>query len=329
MRLKSIIKSLAKKSEIPQISKSILKNININKRKNYFNFRMLTLQISSILIFLIGFFIFINNFQSNIYAFSNYDEVLMNATKIAYSYEEMEEEQSLISITTFNEEQYIKLLREEMPMLSKFVSKFESILFSNKKNYSKSIFEKNINYSFNYMDFNNESFDHDIKLSKKFRNNNEDRFDFNGKINSEFEFEGSTDYDQNRHLFNIEIRMKKFTFNISYDDESREYKKTVFFNENHILEYYFVISYDKYDLPKVEIDYTRENSNISIIISRNFKKKGIKIEYDIDKDILMQGYMIITLKGKMKYNLEIFDDSGISFEYDYYRPFIRRRLNNF
>ncbi len=50
MRLKSIIKSLAKKSEIPQISKSILKNININKRKNYFNFRMLTLQISSILI---------------------------------------------------------------------------------------------------------------------------------------------------------------------------------------------------------------------------------------------------------------------------------------
>lgn len=300
MKLKTLLQVNKKKSDIPQLQSRILNELGIvnESKKRNISMPRLIFQLTTLLIIFSSVLIFgIQETSNDIYAFENYDEVMVTASSTAYyvyHLYQMDNSDETIS--------HQEVVLSELPYMIQYFRVFESILATQKAfDMTKNVMDDETLYDFELSDLTSTNRRLNMRIRRDIVTSNRDEFIFEGTLENHFQLRGSTRFENDAHLVDLTIEMNDFVFEFEYNDIDKTYVMNVTNQQSTLLNITFDIHYDTFKIPTLTIAYERNDVNATIEVTRSFRIGGYSISYQIHDEATYIGeielrYMVMTKK---------------------------------
>jgi len=300
MKLKTLLQVNKKKSDIPQLQSRILNELGIvnESKKRNISMPRLIFQLTTLLIIFSSVLIFgIQETSNDIYAFENYDEVMVTASSTAYyvyHLYQMDNSDETIS--------HQEVVLSELPYMIQYFRVFESILATQKAfDMTKNVMDDETLYDFELSDLTSTNRRLNMRIRRDIVTSNRDEFIFEGTLEKHFQLRGSTRFENDAHLVDLTIEMNDFVFEFEYNDIDKTYVMNVTNQQSTLLNITFDIHYDAFKVPTLTIAYERNDVNATIEVTRSFRIGGYSISYQIHDEATYIGdielrYMVMTKK---------------------------------
>jgi hypothetical protein len=326
MKLHDILKQHIKKANIPKLQDKILLHIHQHQsieekstKRLRFN-AFLALKLTSITLLIFGMSLYLMSYRDDqIYAFSAYDTVMMQATSTAYAiFETLESPIDMpVSQTT-----HISLVRQELKTMISYQLLFERWIVSNIPNHIKNNDDDQYILDFELQDDNNQKLPMRMHVTKQFKDFKKDEFSFEGQIN-QLTIKGETLHQNQAHTLLLHIQKGDQAVSITYDDKNQTFDFKITDNQTEIQSFSYHIDYDQFDRATVYVHYEKDGLTNHLVMTRSHRTRSFQIKYAMTSEaVTYQGSMNIVLKWMPKPRIDItliFDD-GQQFSYTFDRP---------
>ena len=323
MNLKKQLRTHIKKANIPDVSKAILdqlphskvfENIVIKKRPSFI------LQFSAFLIFILGVSVFSYQYVSTqIYAFSEYEEVLGISAGFMDTYFEIEEDENLpVSLSL---EDQLDIDKEIQYMLF-YMRTVENLVLTQNKVIQSHRFEANKEkyvVTFDTMSQSQQSFE--IEVEKSYKNFNQDVFEFEATFN-DIELLGYTEFNNQHHMLHLSAFTETKQMNVSYDSLDKMFEVSMIKDGQEAMIFNYQLFRNNLNQPTLLLHYFRNEKDISLTIKYLSVRKKMDVSYVISDElrqssgrfevsfVLHQGISLL-IKGET--------ENGDVFEYQFQR----------
>lgn len=323
MNLKKQLRTHIKKAHIPDVSKAIIdqlphskghENIIFKKRPSF------VLQFSAFIILILGVSVFsYQHVSSQIYAFSEYEEVLGISAGFIDTYLEINDDEN--SPLTMSVQDQLDIDEEIQYMLS-YMRMLENLVLTQNKIVQRHEFiankEKYI-VTFDRMNQSQQSFE--IEVEKSYKNFNQDVFEFQAKFN-ERELTGYTEFKNQHHTLYLSALTETKQLNVSYDGLEKVFVVSIVEDGQEDIIFNYQLLRNNLNQPTLRLHYSRDEKNIQLTIHYLPVRRKIEVTYIIsdelrqssgryDVSFAMHQGMSLIVKGMT--------DDGDVFEYQFQR----------
>lgn len=325
MNIKTYIQSKLHKTHIPHTKDLIMMRIKdieivMKPKKRMWIDPFLALKTISSFMIIIGMtLVLLPSFDSDVEAFTSYDEVMVLSSTSVYALYEayitpVEDDISMAHVMT---------LRTQLRTMIKYAYTFERLIqtegnFNIKKNLSETRYE----LDFFAIDAFNDRLPFQMRVEKAFKNNQRDQFDFSGQFES-FDIQGDVSYEKDRHMVNVSYVKDAFQVKVTYDDLLSTYQMDLYEGNTIIQTFTFFIDYDAFERATLNLSYAKDNIDTNLIISQSIISQEMTIEYEIEnQNDIYKGLITVNVTGGIlpKYIIEILFEDGETMRFQFIRP---------
>ena len=299
MHLKKQLKAHIKKADIPDVSKNIMSQLSISHKQQNYTLKKspFMLQFSAFLFLMIGVIVFsYQQSSSQIYAFTEYEEVLGLTTSLVMS---MDEEDSIVSTTSLSST--IPTSTEIIDMLS-YLRYIENIVVTQQKVIQQKRTEsQQERFSVRIQTFSQSEVIFDMDVRKEYQNYKQDVFKFEANYD-DVTMKGYTELKDHHHKFYVSVTTIDAQLNITYDSDEKRFDVLKTGENVSDLSFSFKLTRNNLYQPIIELIYEKDASEIKLITQYSFVKKTMHIQYVIIEQSM-------TREGSFKVNIRL--DQGI------------------
>lgn len=323
MNLKKQLRTHIKKAHIPDVSKAIIdqlphskghENIIFKKRPSF------VLQFSAFIILILGVSVFsYQHVSSQIYAFSEYEEVLGISAGFIDTYLEIhDDENSPLSLSVQDQLD----IDEEIKYMLSYMRMVENLVLTQNKIVQRHEFEANKEkyvVTFDTMNQSQQTFE--IEVEKSYKNFNQDVFEFQAKFN-ETELTGYTEFKNQHHKLHLSALTETKQLNVSYDGLEKMFVVSIIEDGQEDIIFNYQLLRNNLDQPTLLLSYSRDLKNIDLTIIYSPIRRKVNVSYVISEDsiqskgtfdisYMMQQGMMLFIEGET--------EDGDMFEYQFTR----------
>lgn len=325
MNFKAFILSKLSKTHIPNAKDAIMMRMQdvdlvIKQSKRAFINSLLALKMMSSFLIVLGItLVLLPTFESEVKAFTSYDEVMMLSSTSVYALYEayMTPVEDDVSFT------HVITLRSQLRTMIKYAYTFERLIqtegnFKLEKTRSDTRYE----LKFEAIDAFNDRLPFHMDVEKSFKNNQRDQFDFRGLFQS-FNVEGDVSFEKDRHMVKITFVKDAFQVKVIYDDKISTYEIELYEKNDVIQTFTFFVDYDVFDRPTLHLSYDKEDVETDLIISRSIISQEMTIAYAIKNlESTYEGLITVNvMEGMMpKFLIQVTFEDGQTLRFQFIRP---------
>lgn len=325
MNIKTFIQSKVSQTHIPNTKDAIMMRmqdvdlVKKQKKSSFVNPLLALKMMSSIMIVLGITLVLLPTFESEVEAFTSYDEVMILSSTSVYALYEaymtpVEDDVSFAHVIT---------LRSQLRTMIKYAYTFERLIqtegnFKLEKTRSDTRYE----LEFEAIDAFNNRLPFHMDVEKSFKNNQRDQFEFRGQFQS-FDVEGDVRFEKDRHLVKVSYIKDSFQVKVIYDDKISTYEIELYEENNVIQTFTFFVDYDVFDRPTLHLSYDKADVETDLIISRSIISKEMTIAYAIKNlESTYEGLITVNVMGGMmpKFLIQVTFDDGQTLRFQFIRP---------
>jgi hypothetical protein len=323
MNLKKQLRTHIEKANIPDVSKAIIDQLPHSKvfENSVFKKRpSFILQFSAFLILILGVSVFsYQQVSSQIYAFSEYEEVLGISVVFMDTYFEIEVDENLPLSLSLEDQLDID---EEIQYMLSYMRIFENLVLTQNKVIQSHRFEANKEkyvVTFDTMNQSHQSIE--IEVEKSFKNFNQDVFEFEAIFN-DIELLGYTEFNNQHHTLHLSAFTETKQMNVSYDSLDKMFEVSMIKDGQEAMIFNYQILRNNLNQPTLLLHYFRNEKDISLTINYLPIRRKMDVSYIISDELrqssgrfevsfMMHQRMSLIVKGKT--------DNGDVFEYQFQR----------
>lgn len=334
MKLKDNLKQHIQQAVIPNVGDNIIQRmqhetLQENKNVMYWLHPFRVLKMATMLFMITGIsLLFINNRENQTYAFSQYEDVLMQASNTAFALYEDDRQTIEEPVSTV---EHVSLVQQELKTMIRYHLIFERLLVSKKPlNVEKINKERGFQLNFEYIDLEENVLPIALNIEKNVFNEQKDEFDFEGNFDK-FELSGETRLVGSTHHLEVSITQSLFEIKIVYEDDTQTYHIEIFKDEENIQNFTYQVTYDTFNRPKISLTYQHESIMNTFELSHNMIKKQTNIVYNIQSnENIYEGDISIELKRipNLRFVVTLTLDDGQTFTYQFNKPSRLQQKNN-
>ena len=323
MNLKKQLRTHIKKAHIPDVSQAIIdqlphskghENIVFKKRPSF------VLQFSAFIILILGVSVFsYQQVSSQIYAFSEYEEVLGISAGFIDTYLEINDDENLPLSMSVQDQLDID---EEIQYMLSYMRMLENLVLTQNKIIQRQEFiankEKYV-VTFDRMNQSQQSFE--IEVEKKYKNFNQDVFEFQAKFN-ETELTGYTEFKNQHHTLHLSALTETKQLNVSYDGLEKMFVVSVIKEGQENIIFNYQLLRNNLNQPTLRLHYSRDEKNIQLTIHYLPVRRKIEVTYIISDELRQSSgrYDVsFALHQGMSLIVKGMTDDGDVFEYQFQR----------
>ncbi len=319
MHLKKQLKAHIKKANIPDISKKLMAQLPIPQKNQNFalNKSSFILQFSAFLFLFLGVVVFsYQQSSSQIYAFTEYEEVLGLTAGLIVS---IDEQDSVISTTSLSSTAPTNT--EIIDMLS-YVRYIENIVVTQHEiTYEKQMETHQERLSIRMQSLSQSELLVDMNIIKEYQNFKQDVFRFEATFNETI-LSGYTQLKDQNHMLHVSATTNNTQLTITYDSAEKQFD--VLKTGENISERSFSFTLNRNNLlqPIIEFTYEKDDSEINMIAQYSPVKKIMQVRYAIyDQSPAREGNFEVKITFDQGIIVEVSGetDQGETFQYQFQR----------
>lgn len=323
MNLKKNLRKYIKQAFIPDVSKQIFNQIPISNvliKNESFKKRTFTLQFSAFLILLLGVSVFSYQQTTNqIYAFSDYEEVMGVSVGMMFTYYETLEDDTMpnapLSYST-------QMLDDEIQRMLRYMRIVEKLAFTQSRLIvNKQIQEEKEMYQMQMITMDQKDIFIDIEVEKTYKNFKQDIFDFQARFN-DIQFIGTTTLKNHHHHFYLTASHMSIQFELRYNTSDKRFEVTILRDGLPNITFNYEIERDNLNLPTISLAYTNDDTFVELQIHYNPIRKKMVVSYKIEKQSqVSEGTYNVSFKRMQGIIIDVEGqtDDGQSFQYQFQR----------
>ena len=325
MRIKTYIQSKINKADIPRLQDLIMsrmKDIDLIQKKKrklvihpFFALKL----ISSFMIILGLSLVILPLFDSEVEAFTSYDEVMILSSTSVYALYEtyispVEDDVSFAHVMT---------LRSQLKTMITYAYTFERLI-QTEGNFNIEKSQKDTRYQlyFEAEDGLKDRLPFQMEVEKAFKNDKRDQFAFAGQFQL-FEIEGDVIYDIDRHILKVSYVKESFQVRISYDNKTSQFDVDMYTGDEIIQSFSYYIDYDLFERPTLHMSYDHEGVSTNVVINRSIISKEMTLSYTmLSNGQTFKGLITINIIGGLipRYTMDIPFEDGETIRFQFIRP---------
>lgn len=323
MNLKKQLRAHIKKAYIPDMTTTIIEQLSysntledkvINKRTSF------VFQFSAFLVLLLGVSVFsYQQTSSQIYAFSEYEEVLGISAGFIDTYLEMNEEDNLPQTISLKDQLEIDV---EISYMITYMRMVENLVITQnhiiQRRNIDSVKEKYV-VTFDKINQSQQSFEMDVE--KRYKNFNQDVFEFEA-IFHHIKLTGYTEFNDLKHQLHLSAQTETQQFSIHYDNLDKEFSVTIMSEGRDDIHFRYRLIRNNLNQPVVILYYSRDEKDMDLIITYLPVRKKIDVSYRISfQEMQSSGNFEITFLIDQGIVLMVTGetDTGERFQYQFQR----------
>lgn len=274
---------MIQKASIPDVSSKIQSQLPSVKTTHHTFFNSVKspfiLQFSAFLLLLLGVLMFsYQQSESQIYAFSDYEEVMGISTGLIRTYfEESMIENAPLSMSVSSVDvidQEINLMVQHIILVEKMVMTQRKVIQSKRMNESKEI------YDVSFETIQQDIVTYELELEKNYQQFKKDIFAFEGNFDN-INISGYTTFDNESHQLYVNAQKTSKEVTIEYDSESKNFIIGFMEDNVKVREFEYQLTRNNFDIPTLNIAYTNQLRTVNLIINYLPIMRKIHVSYEI------------------------------------------------
>ncbi len=277
---------MIQKASIPDVSSKIQSQLpSVKTTQHPFLNRMRSpfiLQFSAFLVLLLGVAMFsYQQSESQVYAFSDYEEVMGVSTGVMRTYFEesiINDEPLTVSMSSYDViDQEIKLIVQHIILVEKMVMTQRKVIESKRLIESKEI------YDVSFETINQDMITYELELEKNFQQYKKDVFAFEGRFD-DIDISGYTTFDNTSHQLYMSAQKINKEATIEYDSESKIFKIEFMEDDVKVRAFEYQLTRNNFDIPTLMISYENQSRTINLTLNYIPMMMKIHASYEIIED---------------------------------------------
>lgn len=283
MRFKKHIRIMIQKASIPNVSSKIQSQLPSVKTTHHTLFRGIKspfiLQFSAFLLLLLGVSMFsYQQSESQIYAFSDYEEVMGISTGLIRTYfDDSVIVDVPLSMSTSSYDvidQEINLMVQHIILVEKMVMTQRKVIQRKRMNASKEIYDVSFETS------QQDMVTYELELEKNYQQFKKDVFAFEGNFD-DINISGYTTFNNAYHHLYVSAQKTSKEVTVEYDSESKNFMIR-FVEENvKVREFEYQLIRNNFDMPTLRIAYTNQSRTVNLTLNYLPMMRKIHVSYEI------------------------------------------------
>lgn len=274
---------MIQKASIPDVSSKIQSQLPSVKTTHHTLFNRVKspfiLQFSAFLLLLLGVLMFsYQQSESQIYAFSDYEEVMGISTGLIRTYfEESMIENAPLSMSVSSDDvidQEINLMVQHIILVEKMVMTQRKVIQSKRMNESKEI------YDISFETIQQDMVTYELELNKNYQQFKKDVFAFEGYFD-DINITGYTTFDNVSHQLYISAQKTSKEVTIEYDSESKNFIIGFMEDSAKVREFEYQLTRNNFDIPTVKIAYINQSRSVNLTLNYLPMMRKIHVSYEI------------------------------------------------
>ena len=274
---------MIQKASIPDVSSKIQSQLPSVKATPHTLFNRMKspfiLQFSAFLLLLMGVFMFsYQQSESQIYAFTDYEEVMGISTGLIRTYfEESMIENAPLSMSVSSVDvidQEINLMVQHIILVEKMVMTQRKVIQSKRMNESKEI------YDVSFETIQQDMVTYELELEKNYQQFKKDIFAFEGNFDN-INISGYTTFDNVSHHLYVSAQKTSKEVTIEYDSESKNFIIGFMEDNVKVREFEYQLIRNNFDIPTLNIAYTNQSRSVNLTLNYLPMMRKIHVSYEI------------------------------------------------
>ena len=274
---------MIQKASIPDVSSKIQSQLPSVKKTHHTLFNRVKspfiLQFSAFLFLLLGVLMFsYQQSESQIYAFSDYEEVMGISTGLIRTYfEESMIENAPLSMSISSADvidQEINLMVQHIILVEKIVMTQRKVMESKRWRESKEI------YDVSFETVHQDTVSYELELAKKYKQFKKDVFEFQGTF-EDINISGYTTFDNASHQLYVSAQKTSKEVTVEYNSESKTYSIGFIEDNVKVREFEYQLMRNNFDIPTLKIAYTNQLRTVNLTLNYLPMRRKIHVSYEI------------------------------------------------
>lgn len=274
---------MIQKASIPDVSSKIQSQLPSVKTTHHTLFNRVKspfiLQFSAFLFLLLGVLMFsYQQSESQIYAFSDYEEVMGISTGLIRTYfEESMIENAPLSMSISSADvidQEINLMVQHIILVEKIVMTQRKVMESKRWRESKEI------YDVSFETVHQDTVSYELELAKKYKQFKKDVFEFQGTF-EDINISGYTTFDNASHQLYVSAQKTSKEVTVEYNSESKTYSIGFIEDNVKVREFEYQLMRNNFDIPTLKIAYTNQLRTVNLTLNYLPMRRKIHVSYEI------------------------------------------------
>ena len=274
---------MIQKASIPDVSSKIQSQLPSVKTTPHTLFNRVKspfiLQFSAFLFLLLGILmISYQQSESQIYAFSDYEEVMGISTGLIRTYfEDSMIGDAPLSMSISSDDvidQEISLMVQHIILVEKMVMTQRKVIESKQWIESKEI------YDVSFETIHQDRITYELELEKNYQQFKKDVFAFEGSFD-DINISGYTTFDNTSHQLFVSAQKTSKEVRIEYDSESKNFNIGFMEDSAKVREFEYQLTRNNFDIPTVSIVYENQLRTVNLVINYLPLMRKVHVSYEI------------------------------------------------